>query len=423
MLFKGGRNSKLALIVVVSAVISVLLLAACGGDEPEAAAATTFDPSPLPTITEPDAPLEAPSEVPAELQIIWEVWAYLTRDYVDRSLLDPSTLSEAAVRGMLESLNDIHTSYISPEAFAIENEDYLGEFQGIGAEVEIRRDGSLIVKPMPGSPAERAGLRLGDVILEVDGESIAGFSLLEAVAKIRGPKGTTVRLLVKHLTEFDPVEIVVERDVIPLVSVILRSQPGDKFAHVRLVNFFPETADELSDMIRDAVNGGAEGLVLDLRNNLGGLLSATVNVASVFLEDGIVVYEVDGHGRRKDWDVREGGTATEIPIVMLVNEFSASASEVLAGALQDHGRATIVGATTFGKAAVNVFRPLSNGGGLYVTFGRWFTPNGHSIHESGITPDVEVVALDARDADVQQLEKAFEVLESMVGEQSASASP
>ena len=415
----------LAVLVAAVATVAVVPLAACGSeDEGSSGTGSTsiYDPMVIPEITEPEVPLEAPSEVPPELLTIWEVWAHLTRDYVDRSSLDPEKLSEAAIRGMLDALDDPHTSYISPEIFSIENEDYLGEFQGIGAEVEMRRDGFLMIRaPMPGSPAEKAGLKPGDVVLAVDGVSIEGLSLLEAVALIRGPKDTPVLLLVKHLTETEPVEIEVIRGVIPLVSLILRSEPGAEIAHIRLVQFFPDTAQELYELIQEQKSAGAKGLILDVRNNVGGLLSATVNVASLFLEDeGTVVYEVDGHGRRKDWNATDVPTV-DIPLVLLVNELSASASEVLAGALQDYDRATIIGATTYGKAAVNVFRPLNNGGGLYVTYGKWYTPMGRSLHDTGVTPDIQVKAVDPRDADVKQLEKAFEVLAEMIEEASPTA--
>ncbi len=361
--------------------------------------------------------------MPPELAVIWEVWELLIRDYVDPEKLDPHTLSEAAIRGMLSALEDPHTSYVRPQTFAIENEDYLGNFQGIGAEVSMRQDGKLIiVAPLPGSPAEAVGIRPGDIVLEVDGEPIEGLSLLEAVARIRGPEGSIVRLLIRHLTDIDPILVEVERGVISLTSVLLRSKPGEPIVHIRLTNYFPNTAELMVDLIQQAVTNGAQGLILDVRDNPGGLLTSVVDVAGQFLEaDQLVVYEVDGDGRRKDWDVRRGGVAKDIPMVILVNEFSASASEVLVGALQDHNRATVIGATTFGKASVNIFRPLSNGGGLYVTYARWFTPKGRMIEEHGLQPDIEVVALERREADIKQLEKAIEVLEEMISAGVASS--
>ena len=276
----------------------------------------------------------------------------------------------------------------------------------------MRADGRLvIVAPIEGSPADQAGIRPGDVILEVDDEDILGLSLLEAVNKIRGPRGTKVKLLILHLSALDPVIIVVERGIIPLESVLLRSEPGDRLAHIRLTNFYTDTADKLSQTINDVAGDGAEGILIDVRDNPGGLLSSVVDVTSLFLEDGLVLYEVDGEGRRTNWAVRrKGGVAREIPVVILANEFSASASEILVGALQDHDRATFIGAQTFGKGSVNILRGLGNGGGLFLTFAHWFTPSGRLIQGNGLAPDIEVVARDAREADTMQLEKAREVL-------------
>ena len=279
----------------------------------------------------------------------------------------------------------------------------------------MRQDGKvIIVAPLDGSPAEAAGLRPGDVILKVDGEDLEGLSLLEAVAKIRGPRGTQVVLLVHHLGAVDPVEIVVTRGVIPLTSIRLRSRPGDRIAHIRLTTFYADTSDKLAEMIERVVADGAEGLILDVRDNPGGLLSSVVEVVSQFVEDGAVLYQIDGEGRRKEMAVTRGVPATDIPLVVLANEFSASASEILVGALQDHDRATVVGATTFGKGSVNILRRLSNGGGLSITIARWLTPLGRQIQE-GLEPDVEVVSRDRREAEASQLEKAIELLESQIG--------
>ena len=372
-----------------------LLLAACGSDAPVVNTpppqVVTTDDGTTDLLGFPEAvpleqPLEAPSGIPEELATVWEVWALLTSEHVDRSQMDPDVFAEAAIGGLISALGDPHTSYVNPEAFEIENEDLHGRFEGIGANVSMRRDGKLqIVAPLKDSPAEAAGLRPGDVILEVDGESILGLSLLEAVGKIRGPRGSEVRLLILHLGAIDPIVVLIKRDVIPLVSVLLRSELGDRIAHIRLTSFFTDTAEKLSETLNNARNAGAEALILDVRDNPGGLLSSVVDVVSQFLDDGLVLFEVDGSNRRTDWKVRNGGTATDIPMVVLANEFSASASEILAGAFQDHERATIIGATTFGKGSVNILRRLDNGGGLYITFAKWFTPSGrpHRVHRSG----------------------------------------
>ena len=416
--------SRRYLLFVGVLVAGAILAAACGTDvaEPLAPAAPAAAPevsrsdlSPSIEVVPLDEPLEAPSEVPEELQAIWDVWAILTREHVDRSELDPEAFTEAAIRGMLNALGDPHTNYVRPEAFEIESGDLQGKFEGIGANVSMRLDGKLqIVAPIRGSPAEAAGLRPADVILEVDGVSIVGLSLLEAVARIRGPRGTTVDLLVQHLGSLDPEHIFVVRDVIPLESVLLRSEPGDRIAHIRITSFYADTSQNLAASVREAIDTGAEALILDVRDNPGGLLQSVVDVTSQFLDEGLVLYEVDGAGSRTNWNVRDTGETIDVPMVVLTNEFSASASEIVAGALQDHGRATVVGATTFGKGSVNVLRRLSNDGGLYVTFARWFTPLGRPIEGEGVIPDIEVAARDRQEAETMQLEKAIDILESQL---------
>ncbi len=373
----------------------------------------------LPEVVPSDKPVVRPDAVPGDLGIVWEAWSLLNRDYVDPSELEGEDFSERAIRGMLTVLNDPQTAYLSPEIMTGSFQDvFRGNFEGIGAHVNMNRDGQLvIVKPIPGGPAEAAGIKPGDIILEADGEKLDGMSLLEAVSKVRGPKGSTVELLVKHLGALDPVVIAVIRDEIPLVSVRLRSQPDDRFAHVRIEQFYPTTPDDLRETILQAVDAGAEGIILDVRDNDGGTLDSVVGIASLFLEpeDNLVLYVEKGDGTRQNWPVRPGlQMATDIPMVMLINERSASSSEVLAGALQDHGRATIIGEQSFGKGSVNILRPLSNGGGLYITIAHWHTPSGRLIHGEGITPDIEVSHRDAQEQDVQQLRRAIEELTRMV---------
>ena len=379
----------------------------------------------LPEVVPSDKPVVRPDAVPGDLGVVWEAWTLLNQDYVDPSELNGEDFSERAIRGMLTVLNDPQTAYLSPEILQGSFQDvFRGNFEGIGAHVNMNRDGQLvIVKPIPGGPAEAAGIKPGDIIIEADGESLEGMSLLEAVSKVRGPKGSTVELLVKHLGALDPVLIAVVRDEIPLVSVRLRSQPEDRFAHVRIEQFYPTTPDDLRDTILQAVDAGTEGIILDVRNNDGGTLNSVVGIASLFLEpedkpeDNLVLYVEKGDGSRQDWRVRPGmQIATDVPMVMLINERSASSSEVLAGALQDHGRATIIGEQSFGKGSVNILRPLSNGGGLYITIAHWHTPSGRQIHGEGITPDIEVTHRDAQEQDVQQLRRAIEELTRMVDE-------
>ena len=412
-------RSKLGAVALIVLMMGIFALVACGEDTvPTEAPGVSSTPSTLdlPSAPVPSAlstPLAAPSEVPKELRAVWETWALLARDFVDRSELDPEELAKAAIRGMLEALDDPHTTYITPQNYEFVQSDTSGKFEGIGATVNMTADGRLmIVAPLPETPAEEAGIKAGDVILEVDGESIEGLSLLEAVLRIRGPRGSTVRLLVTHLFEDESQIIEVVRGVIKLSSVNMNIT-AENFAYIHLRVFYENTNEELVDLLEEAKVQRVRGIILDLRNNPGGILSATVDVASQFLEDGLVLYEIDGTGRRSDWPVRRGGVATDIPMVVLGNEFSGSASEVLIGALQDHKRAIMVGAQTFGKGSVNILRPLSDGGGLYITLARWYTPDGRLIEGKGLDPDIEVRALGGQRED-SQFNKAVEILESQI---------
>lgn len=373
----------------------------------------------FPQTISPDQPIVRPDAVPEDLGVIWESWSYLLRDYVDPTQLKGEEFSERAIRAMLTVLGDPQTSYLSPSILQGSFQDvFRGNFEGIGAHVNMNRQGKLvIIAPIPGGPAEKAGIKPGDIILEADGEKLDGLSLLEAVSKIRGPKGSTVKLLVKHLGALDPVVISIVRDKIPLVSVHLRSNPEDRFAHIRISQFYPNTPDALKDMVLKSIEDGAEGIILDLRNNDGGTLDSVINISSLFLrkDDELVLYVEKGDGSRTNWKVKHELTiADEIPLVMLINERSASSSEVLAGALQDHERATIIGEISFGKGSVNILRPLSNGGGLYITIAHWHTPNGRQIHGKGITPDIEVTHRDPREKDVLQLKAAIKELERIL---------
>ena len=271
-----------------------------------------------------------------------------------------------------------------------------------------------IVAPLGGSPAEAAGLRSGDLILAVNGESIEGLSLLEAVNKIRGPRGSEVTLLVRHLGQMEEVELVVRRDRIELESVLVRNRPEDRFAHIRLTTFYNDTPEDLAKAIEEQQANGVEGLILDVRDNPGGLLSSVVEVVSMFIDEGLILYELDGAGRRTDHRAQSAGQFADVPLVVLANGGSASASEIVVGALQDHERAEIVGDTTFGKGSVNRLYRLGNGGGLYLTFAKWYTPNGRLIEGNGIDPDHEVTSRDRQRAETIQLEKAVEVIENLV---------
>ena len=322
------------------------------------------------------------------LGVVEEAWNIIFRDYVERDRLEPQELSKGAIEGMIEVLDDPYTSYLDVETYEIGMSGLEGEIEGIGAQVGIREERLTIISPIPDSPAAQAGLRADDIVLEIEGESTVDMSMIEAVLKIRGPKGTTVALLIQHRDETEPVLIDIVRATIELPSVMVEMM-GD-IAHLRITHFSRRTAEEIQAILVEIENANAKGIILDMRGNPGGILETVIEVASYFLKDGVVVKVVSNNGEEQSLEVEPGGMVSELPVVVLVNGYSASGSEVLAGALQDHGRATVAGSQTFGKGSVNVSRKLQDGSGIYITIARWLTPNGRLIEGKGIKPDIEL---------------------------------
>jgi carboxyl-terminal processing protease len=356
----------------------------------------------------PASSVKLPKEAPAELQPVWDAWVSLHEAYPDGAgRPDPAPLAQAAIRGLLEALGDPHTAYIPPDLYQIEARAFEGNYEGIGAEIYQQGD-RFLLNPMPGSPSSAAGMRPGDILLTVDGRSVAGWSVLEAVNHVRGRKGSVVRLEVQRLGQDASIVLAIRRGVIDLKSVFW-SMTDDQNAYVRLGAFYGNTDEALKSTLQEVLTKGAKGLILDLRNNPGGFLTSTVTVAGFFLKDALVTYEVNGKGKRTDHDVQGNGLAAEIPLVVLVNQFSASGSEILAGALQDHRRAAIVGTQTFGKGSVNLTKGLSDGGGLYYSVARWYTPTGRRIEGRGVQPDVVVPQAVEAQTDLQ-LQRAVQLL-------------
>ena len=319
------------------------------------------------------------------LDIVEQAWNIIFQDYVDQDRLDATILSQAAIKGMVEALDDPYTSYLDAETYQLGMGHLEGKFEGIGAHVGIRDEQLTIIAPITDSPAAKAGIRAGDIILEIDGRSASGISTAEAVLIIRGPKGTPVRLLILHQGDTEPEEIEVVRAEIELSSI--RFEMREDIAYINITHFSERTNEELSPVLQSLTQEAATGIVLDLRSNPGGLLQTVVDVASHFLTEGVVIYVVDNQGERTATEVTPEGTTTDLPLVVLIDSYSASASEVLAGALQDYARATIAGTRTYGKGSINVLHQLQDGSGLYITTARWLTPNGRPIEGEGTEPD------------------------------------
>jgi len=379
--------------------------------------AVLFDLSPLSlgkeaqtqTTSEPQA---VKSETPDELiQPFWEAWDIVDEMFVDQPL-DHKLLMRGAIRGMVEALGDEHSSYMDPVTYERVNDRLNGDYEGIGAWVDATGDYLTIISPMPGSPAEKAGLKSNDKVIAIDGEDMTGIDAELARQKVLGPKGSKVTLTIWRQGNPEPFDVVIERAAIVIPSVVGKMLEDD-VAYVQLVFFGDETDKDLEKTLKELLAKKPKGLILDLRDNGGGFLQTAIDVASEFIGDGLIMHEQYGDGRLESFNARRGGLATKIPMVVLINQGSASASEIVAGAIQDRGRGYLVGKTSYGKGSVQSYIELDdNEGALRVTVARWLTPNQRQINEVGLDPDfpVEISEQDAAAEKDTQLEQAIAVL-------------
>jgi carboxyl-terminal processing protease len=331
------------------------------------------------------------ADQPAEFDVFWQAWNIVHRHFVDQDTLDTAQLTYGAIRGMITALGDEgHTAFLTPEEVARHQTDVSGVYSGIGARIGVEDGLPVIVAPFDGSPAEAAGVKAGDIIIEVDDEDVTSWPLNDIVENIRGEEGTHVELTVLRPDEGKSMEITVTRGEIDAPTATWAMLPGSDVALIRLSQFSADATEELANAIGAAEAAGATGLILDVRNNPGGLLEQAIDVTSQFLKDGNVLQQEDAAGKRKVYPVREGGIATEIPMVVLINRGSASSSEIFAGAMQDHERAVVVGETTFGTGTVLQPFPLGDGSALMLGTSQWLTADGRLIRKQGIAPDVTV---------------------------------
>lgn len=350
----------------------------------------------------------------------WQAFRLIREQYIEDVPIE--TLVEGATNGMLEALNDQFSGYMPPDLFQMLNEELDGEIQGIG--VVIRTDETtghiVVVSVMNGTPAQEAGILPGDVFAIVNGEDALSMSQMELAAKVRGVEGTTVEITMLRGDQLVDFVIRRARIVIPNVEYEVLE---DNIAYVRLNQFTVNARTELDAAINDMQIAERRGLIIDFRDNPGGLLSSAVDVASLLLDGGVVTYEEFGTGREQVFNATGRALNLNIPVVLLVNEGSASGSELVAGAWQDRAVATIIGEPTFGKGTVQTWHELSNGGGLRLTIARWLTPNRRSIHGDGITPDIIVdwTPTSYETSDDPQLEAALEYIQSIVAEPPKSA--
>jgi len=365
---------------------------------------------------------EQQSSTPAELQTLftpfWEAWNIVHEQYVDRPV-DDVALMQGAIRGMMDALGDKQTFYMEPEVYESETSSLAGAYEGIGAYVDTDGDYLTIVSPIAGSPAELAGLKPGDKVIAIDGEDMTGVAPEEARLKVLGPEGTKVELTISREGKSESLQFTITRAKISIKSVEGKMLEND-IAYIDINTFGDATTRELRNTLDDLMRQNPKGIVLDLRNNPGGYLNTSVEVASEFIEDGVILYEQYGDGQRDSYEARGNGQATDIPIVVLINEGSASASEIVAGALQDYERAQLVGVKSYGKGSVQNWVPLSNDqGAARVTIAKWLTPDERAIDGVGLTPDVvvEMTEEDFTNERDPQLDKAVEVLLQLIAKQ------
>ncbi len=388
------RNVLLGVTVAVIGVLLVLVgFLARLATEPEQTALQQ------PAANDPGIVSSAGDGVGPDFMLLDEIVDILAEDFVEPDRIDEDYLHSGAIQGIFEALDDPHSTYISPDDYALSRDDFEGTFQGIGATVAQQDETVVIVRPLPDTPAEAAGILAGDVILAVDGDSAIGWSVQQAVIRIRGPQGTSVELLVRH-SNGEEETITIVRDEILVSSVttvppngILQDRDGETVSDIGYIwirQFTRQTPQEVQDALDEIDDGTISALIIDVRSNPGGLLDTTIQVADMFLDEGSsILFQVDRDGNELTSTSRPG-QASELPIVILQDQFSASGSELLAVALQENDRAVIIGTTSFGKGTVNHVRELSNGGAVYVSIARWLTPDRNQIEGRGVVPDIEI---------------------------------
>ena len=360
-----------------------------------------------------------------DFTIFWDVWNKLQEKFVDRSKLDGQKMLYGALKGLVSSVGDSYTFFLTPQENKQSKDDLGGKFEGIGAQLGLKNNQIVIIAPLKNSPAEKAGIKAGDIILKVDGKSTKDWTLPQAVSKIRGDKGTKVKLTLSRDGKI--LEMTLVRDQIVVSSVELSYEKRSdcqsscsEVAYIKVNQFGENTNDEWDKAVNEVAKKWADknikGLVIDMRDNPGGFLESSVHLAEDFLPFGkLIVKQESTVGENKEYTVKRQGNLLDIPVKILINKGSASASEIFSGALQDYKRATLIGEKSFGKGSVQEALDLKDGSGLHVTVAKWILPNGAWINEKGINPDVKIENKIVegntlvRQAD-QQLEKAVELL-------------
>jgi len=344
-----------------------------------------------------------------DFDIYWDAWELLQENYVEKNVPDIK-LFYGSIAGMVAGLGDPYTAFFDPDTNKKFNRELQGNFDGIGAEIAIKKGQLLIVAPLPNTPAERAQIKAADKILAIDGIGTAGMSLNEAVSRIRGPRGSQVTLEIFRDGFEESKNFYIIRDKIDVKSVTLEMK--DDIAYIELVHFTSETLREFNEVVQQIITKEPKGIILDLRNNPGGYLNMAIEVSSEWVEDGPIMIETGRDGTIDEYEAIDTARLSSYKTVVLINGGSASGSEIVAGALQDYDLATLVGEQTFGKGSVQDIQELKDGSAIKITIAKWLTPEGRSIDDDGISPDIEV-ELTNEDFDNDrdpQLDRALELL-------------
>lgn len=342
--------------------------------------------------------------------LFWDVWDTLKKEYVDKDKLNEKELFYGAIKGMVASASDPYTVFLDPKMTREFEEDLAGTFEGIGAEIGIRNGVLSVIAPLSGTPAEKAGLKAGDKIYAINGESTAGLAVDEAVKKIRGSRGTTVTLTVSRDGIEKAKETTITRDTIVVKSVTAEEKDG--IYVVKIASFGDETVNLFNGEVIKILEKDPRGIIIDLRNNPGGYLDAAIDIVSEWIDNGVVVTEKFSEDKKIDYSAKGRARLKDYKTAVLANEGSASASEIVAGALKDYGKATIVGEKTFGKGSVQAMESFVDGSSVKITVAKWLTPKGNDINEKGIEPDMKV-EMTEEDYDANkdpQMEKAIQQL-------------
>lgn len=357
-----------------------------------------------------------PQKLDLDFKLFWDTWDLLSRSYFDKKAIDPTKLFYGAISGMVAALGDPYTVFLPPQQQKFSKEELNGSFEGVGIQLGFNKEKRLVVvAPLSGTPAQKAGIKPEDMIVKIGDKDTTNMTLPEAVSLIRGAKGSQVALTIFREGDTDTRIVTLTRDTIIVKSVEVsekQTSSGKKVAVVKLSRFGERTEKEWNAVVSELLSANTEALVLDLRNNPGGFLEGAVFIASEFLDGGIVVLQEDSDGNRKPFKVARIGKLINMPMVVLINKGSASASEIVAGALQDRKRAELVGEKSFGKGTIQEAQDLSGGAGIHITVAKWLTPNGRWVNDiQGLEPDVKIETEKEDQTKDPQLDKAIELLE------------